>query len=234
MHSLIGNMAPTTNVLTMEKLLKLRANRVPWSKCARLFAGNLTYKRLQRWAYQNGYVEPLKVPSDTELRNIIVQYCRDYPKGRGEITLEGFLVANRFHVTQKRLRNTIASIPEFAEARKKRADRGKWDRRVYYAPGIGWVWHIDTYFKLARWGFILVGVIDGGSREIVCCDVLLDKTARSVLTSVVNSAGFQKYGCPKTLAMDRGMENIAIARFMQDFGVKIHLTPSPHNIKIER
>ena len=226
-------MAPVLNVLTMEKLIALRKHRMPWSKCARQFA-SVTRKSLIGWAHRNGYEEPLKPASDTDLRNLICSYCRDYPKARGEMSLEGFIVSKGYRVTQKHLRATIQSMPEYQKAREKRADKRKWERQVYYAPGIGWLWHIDTYFKLARWGFILVGVIDGGSREMICCDVLLDKTARSVLHSVVNSEGFRKYGVPKTLAMDRGMENIAIARFMKHFGCKIHATPSPHNIKIER
>ena len=204
-----------------------------WSACARQFAG-VSRKRLIGWAFRNGYVEPLQSIDDTDLQNLIEMYCRDYPNGRGELGLEGFIVSKGYKVTHKRLQDTIRSMPNYAEARRKRADKGKWERQVYYAPGIGWLWHIDTFFKLARWGFILVGVIDGGSREMICVDVLLDKTARSVMHSVLESDGFKKYGVPKTLAMDRGNENIAIARFMEHFGVEIHPTPSPHNIKIER
>ena len=227
-------MAPILNVLTMEKLLALRRNRMSWSKCARQFSGGVSRKSLIGWAYRNGYVEPLKIPTDTELRNLIDVYCHDYRKGREELNLEGFFVSKGYRVTHKRLQNTIRSMPQYAEARERRAHKGKWDRQVYYAPGIGWLWHIDTYFKLARWGFILVGVIDGGSREMICVDVLLDKTARSVLHSVLKSDGFKKYGVPKTVAMDRGMENMAFARFCHHFGVEVRLTPSPHNIKIER
>lgn len=226
-------MPPIQNALTMEKLIALRKQSTPWSKCARLFAG-VTRKSLVGWAKRNGYQEPLETISDTDLRNLIDAYCREYPKGRGEVSLQGFIVSQGYVVTRQRLRNTIRSMPEYQEARERRADRRKWERQVYYAPGIGWLWHIDTYFKLAKWGFILVGVIDGGSREMICCDVLLDKTARSVMKSVLSSDGFKKYGPPKTLSMDRGMENVALSRFMHHFGCEIHPTPSPHNIKIER
>jgi hypothetical protein len=168
-----------------------------------------------------------------QLRNIIPEFCRDYDGARGEIQLEGFIVSRGFSVTQKVLRNTIKSLPMYDDARKQRKYRNKVPRQHYYAPGIGWLWHIDTHFKLARWGFIFVGVIDGGSRELICVDIELDKTSHSILKSVLASDGFKKYGVPKTLSMDRGTENIAIARFLHHFGCDINAVYSPHNIKIE-
>jgi hypothetical protein len=202
-------MPPYRNPVTMEKLLEFRRTQKSWTACAKEF-GNVSRKSLRSWAIRNGYVEPLPRISDTQLRNIIPEFCRDYDGARGEIQLEGFIVSRGFSVTQKVLRNTIKSLPMYDDARKQRKYRNKVPRQHYYAPGIGWLWHIDTHFKLARWGFIFVGVIDGGSRELICVDIELDKTSHSILKSVLASDGFKKYGVPKTLSMDRGTENTPI------------------------
>ena len=65
-------------------------------------------------------------------------------------------------------RKTVATIikeldPEGFELRRRKHLR----RRLYFARGPNWVWHIDGYDKLKPYGFNIHRAIDGFSRRIL-------------------------------------------------------------------
>jgi hypothetical protein len=96
------------------------------------------------------------------------------------------------------------------------------------------MWHIDTNHKLIRWGFIISGAIDGFSRLVTALSCLDNNKSDSLLQVFLEATG--KYGTPRYVRTDMGLENTKIAEYMQvKRGVRSILTgKSTHNQRIER
>ena len=96
------------------------------------------------------------------------------------------------------------------------------------------MWHVDTNHKLIRWGFVISGAIDGFSRLVTALRCLDNNRSDSLLQ--VFREATEKFGIPRCVRADQGMENIRIAEFMYDKrGIYGILTgKSTHNQRIER
>ena len=67
-------------------------------------------------------------------------------------------------VTKKTVATIIKELdPEWIELRRRKHLR----RRLYFARGPKWVWHIDGYNKLKPYSFNIHGAIDGFSHRIL-------------------------------------------------------------------
>ena len=67
-------------------------------------------------------------------------------------------------VTKKTVATIIKELdPEWIELRRRKHLR----KRLYFARGPNWVWHIDGYNKLKPYGFNIHGAIDGFSHRIL-------------------------------------------------------------------
>jgi hypothetical protein len=98
------------------------------------------------------------------VQQLVEQFMRDQPL-RGEQSVLAHLRSepNFIWISLLNLREIINEVdPEGREKRKKRCI----NRRVYSAPGSGYVHHIDTHHKLGRWGIVTFGAIDGYSHKI--------------------------------------------------------------------
>lgn len=68
--------------------------------------------------------------------------------------------------------------PEGNEQRRKR----RLLRRAYYAKGPNYLWHIDSYDKLKRYGICINGCVDGFSRRIIWINAYNTSSDPQVIT----------------------------------------------------
>jgi hypothetical protein len=85
-------------------------------------------------------------------------------------------------------------------------------RRVYNAPGSGYIHHCDTHHKLGRWGLVTFGAIEGYSHKVIALKRNIDNKAVTLLRAYCSSPGIQENGFPEFMRGDYGGENLAIAR----------------------
>ncbi len=111
---------------------------------------------------------------------------------------------------------------------------GRLHRRVYHVQGPNELWHVDTNHKLIRWGFVITGAIDGFSRLVTVLHCLDNNRADSLFE--LFQRGTERYGTPRRVRTDMGMENVKIAEFMyeQRGSTGILTGKSTHNQRIER
>ena len=167
---------------------------------------------------------------DGELDKNLIEIISAFPRC-GENYLKIMLKRKRIHVPRWRLRDSIRRVDEHGPQDRR---RGRLHRRIYNVEGPNYLWHIDTNHKLIRWKFIIVGGIDGYSRLIMflnCCD---NNKAETVFECF--RTGISRYGTPKRVRSDKGLENIMVADFMLGLnGQGSMITgPSTHNQRIER
>ena len=74
--------------------------------------------------------------------------------------LRQMLMVKGIRVQRWRLRDSIHRIDQHGVPERK---AGRLKRRVYNVMGPNQLWHVDTYHKLVRLRFIIVGGIDGFS-----------------------------------------------------------------------
>ncbi|XP_041361772.1 uncharacterized protein LOC121377750 [Gigantopelta aegis] len=80
-------------------------------------------------------------------------------------------------------------------------------RRKYMNPGPNFVWHIDGYDKLSRYGICIHGAVDGFSRKIIWLQAYhTNKDPRVIAGYFMESVGIENK-CPQRIRADRGTEN---------------------------
>jgi hypothetical protein len=89
-------------------------------------------------------------------------------------------------------------------------------RRQYGVKGPNFLWHIDSYDKLKRYGLCINGCIDGFSRCIIWLNVFHTSSDPRVVAGYFMEAVSDKKGCPYFVRGDRGTENGHVAK-MQEF-----------------
>ena len=89
-------------------------------------------------------------------------------------------------------------------------------RRKYHAKGPNFLWHIDSYDKLKRYGLCINGCIDGFSRSIMWLNTFTTSSDPRVVAGYYIEAVEEKEGCPYLMRGDRGTENCYVAK-MQEF-----------------
>ena len=115
-------------------------------------------------------------------------------------------------------------------------------RRSYYAKGPNFIWHIDSYNKLRRYGICINGCVDGFSRRIIWMNAYLTASDPRVIAGYYMEAVQSIGGCPKFVRGDHGTENghvRDIQRFLHidDLGEDVDSSymagPSTANQRIE-
>ncbi|OWF36819.1 uncharacterized protein LOC110441094 [Mizuhopecten yessoensis] len=89
-------------------------------------------------------------------------------------------------------------------------------RRQYNGKGPNFLWHIDSYDKLKRYGLCVNGCIDGFSRCIMWLNVFTTSSDPKVIAGYYIETLRSKGGCPVLVRGDRGTENTNVAQ-MQEF-----------------
>ena len=88
--------------------------------------------------------------------------------------------------------------------------RRRLKRRQYASKGPNYVWHIDSYDKLKRFGIAINGCIDGFSRNIIWLDANTTNSDPRVISSYFTEAVKRMNGCPQRVRTDLGTENTYI------------------------
>ena len=88
--------------------------------------------------------------------------------------------------------------------------RRRLKRRQYASKGPNYVWHIDSYDKLKRFGIAINGCIDGFSRNIIWLEANTTNSDPRVISSYFTEAVKRMNGCPQRVRTDLGTENAYI------------------------
>ena len=102
--------------------------------------------------------------------------------------------------------------PTGIEARLRKRLR----RRQYFARGPDFLWHLDSYDKLKRYGLCINGCIDGFSRQVIWLHAYTTSSNPRVVAGYYMEAVDSRKGCPNHVRGDRGTENGHVAE-MQNF-----------------
>ena len=168
---------------------------------------------------------------DQQLDELVYHVKLAHPND-GERLMAGHLISQGIFITRARLRASIHRVdPVNTALRRSVVTR----RRVYYAEGPNYVWHVDGNHKLIRWRLVIHGGIDGFSRTIVFLSCSDNNRADTVLTHFEQA--ISTYGLPSKVRSDLGGENVDVWRYM----IEQHQTESAvitgsstHNERIER
>ena len=90
-------------------------------------------------------------------------------------------------------------------------------RRVYNARDPNYVWHIDGYDKIKRYGFAIHGAIDGYSQKILWLKVLVSNNNPKMIGTLYLNYVSQSKIAPRIVRSDRGSENVIIAGLQRYF-----------------
>ncbi|MCW4346838.1 MAG: hypothetical protein N0E48_26295, partial [Candidatus Thiodiazotropha endolucinida] len=77
-------------------------------------------------------------------------------------------------------------------------------RRLYYASGPNYIWHVDGYDKLKPYGFCIHGCIDGYSRKILWLEVASSNNDPSLIASYYLDTLKELGVAPRLLRCDMG------------------------------
>ena len=140
----------------------------------------------------------------------------------GEKSISGRLKSEGYKVQRQRIRESIRRVgPLGIELRSPTTLH----RRIYQVHCPNSLWHLDGYHKLIRWNFVIHGGLDGFSRLIVYLRVSTNNYAATVMTEF--TAAVSEYGVPSRVRVDRGGENVMVARWMLEHP---HRGPNRHSV----
>ena len=91
--------------------------------------------------------------------------------------------------------------------------RKRLKRRKYFSQGTDFVWHIDGYDKLKRYGIAVHGCIDGFSRCIIWLKSGCTNNDPAVVAGFYLTALEERNGCPTVVRADCGTENTCVCDF---------------------
>ncbi|KAJ8047915.1 hypothetical protein HOLleu_00032 [Holothuria leucospilota] len=89
-------------------------------------------------------------------------------------------------------------------------------RRTYHSRGPNFVWHVDGYDKLKKYGIAISGCIDGFSRKIIWLEASYTNNNPALIAGYFVNAVQACGGCPSIVRADMGTENVLIEQ-MQNF-----------------
>lgn len=113
-------------------------------------------------------------------------------------------IQNGLVVTQNTVREILHLVdPEGVEFRTRRRLR----RRQYLSKGPNYLWHMDSYDKLKRYGICINGCIDGFSRHLIWLRASMTSSDPKVIANYYLNAVKTLGGCPVTIRSDCGTEN---------------------------
>ena len=215
--------------MAVERRLGLKWRRIAYDL-------GVTIDELYMWRKRTQFMDPLQPISDDELLPLVKDYCNGYPDGRGQNSVEGYLLRLHLKVTRQQLQRVLQSDEQLAFQRKQRGYRPYKMIRInnYISDGPGECHHADCNLKLGHWGFSIFGVIDGYSHELMLLDVTFDRKAATILQTYVATPTALARGLPQKFRIDCGSENMAVARFLHQVGVNVIPGASPRNVRIER
>jgi hypothetical protein len=220
-----------------ETISDLRSVGASWSRIGD-YSG-LSRSQLHR-ERSNGFVDPVlpvNSQSDPYIRGRFMEELTRFVsmnKTAGYRLATGHILSKLgYKVTRSYMLESMRAIDA---AGVNRRQLRKIQRTRYNGIAPGHVTHIDTHHKLGKYGFITFGAIDGYSHEILSLECLSNNRSFTLLESYLDSPGFQSRGIPNLIRGDRGLENVAIATFINTLRGENHFIAgrSVHNVRIER
>ncbi|KAJ8310052.1 hypothetical protein KUTeg_011917 [Tegillarca granosa] len=151
----------------------------------------------------------------------------------GALEIQAYLKSKGHNVQRKRCREMLLRVDSAGTA-------SRWSRtiqrRQYNVPTANFVWHVDTYHSLARWGIVVHGAIDGYSRLIPFMRASTYNTSKAAACFFVE--GVKNYGVPSRVRADNGTEYVDTGRFIVEVNGEDRWSfltgPSVHNQRMER
>lgn len=120
-------------------------------------------------------------------------------------------ILKKYHIVTNResVRQLLLQLdPVGVNLRKRR----RLKRRQYFVRGPNYLWHIDGWDKLKRFGLCIHGCIDGYSRHIVWLQVSATNNEPNVIGRYFTEAVRQLEGIPRLIRADRGTENVNVEK----------------------
>ena len=138
-------------------------------------------------------------------------------------------------------RNSVMSLlreldPQGVSIRRRK----KLKRRCYHSLGPNDCWHIDGYDKIKRFGFLIIGCIDGFSRKILWLETVNSNNDPFVTASAYVNFISELEAMPRRIRTDCGTENCVLAAIQCYFrrehtdefaGDKAQIYGSSHSLK---
>lgn len=88
-------------------------------------------------------------------------------------------------------------------------------RRNYYAKGPNYLWHLDSYDKLKKYGLCINGCIDGFSRQLIWLYVTYSTNNPKIIAGHYCNAVKTYGGCPMKIRGDMGTENSYVSNMQE-------------------
>ncbi|PIL34479.1 hypothetical protein GSI_03256 [Ganoderma sinense ZZ0214-1] len=143
--------------------------------------------------------------SDEDLEHLVRAFKLMKPNS-GLRYVMGFLTGNGLRIQKARVRTTLQRLDGLRQALRNHAAI---DRREYTVPYPNYLWHIDGYHKLIRWGYVLHGGADGHDRIMLMLGANTNNLASTVLGIFLDAV--EEWGVPSRVRGDRGGENLEVA-----------------------
>lgn len=153
----------------------------------------------------------------------------------GERMLDGHLRSRGKNIQRHRLRAALQEVDSEGVALRFRLPVR---RRSYSVRSPNSLWHIDGNHKLIRWRLVIHGGVDGFTRIPVYMGCSNNNRAETVFGLFLKAV--DEYGLPSRVRSDRGGENIAVKRYMEEHPQRgeargsMLMGRSVHNQRIER
>ena len=119
---------------------------------------------------------------------------------------------SNLRVRREHVRIILKELDAEGTARRKAR---RLHRRVYFAPGPNYIWHLDCYDKLKPYGFCVSGCIDGFSRNIVWLHLSRNTSDPRFIGYYFMKEVANLGGCPKLVRGDLGTENGHVRDFQR-------------------
>ena len=145
-----------------------------------------------------------------------------------------------YNVDRETVRISLNSLdPEGVEQRSIHRFR----RRKYRSVGPNYIWHLDGYDKLKKFGFAVHGGIDGWSRKVLWLKVASSNNNPNIIALYFIKCVDRLHLVPRCIRVDRGSENVVtggMQRFFRRHGTdnsagdeSFRYGPSTSNQRIE-
>jgi len=154
--------------------------------------------------------------------------------GHGYRWMHMTCIQNGISVGRETVREVMGFLdPEGTDQRRRTRLR----RRIYSAKGPNYIWHIDSYDKLSRFGICINAAIDGFSRFVLWAECNYTNSNPRVISSYYLKTVERLSLCPFMMRGDLGTENGDVATMQYSFrnhaqNAFIYGT-SQHNQRIE-